>query len=226
MRVLRAAGQNISPSDDGSLFNQIFSDGLFEDASISSLGSNQVSISALYGIIQGREFTNAAETINVVLPSGSSGKGYIFIEYDFATPTIGSVKSALDPFTPTYEDINSTGTLAQMIIAEYTATTVAVTDITPVYEIAKTHSSGNEIAVTLATNSWQTGDLYTLSDSHIGPDKEITLTYPPTLTDAEYEAYQDAGIRPYGAITAGSMTLKATGGAPDIDLPMILLIRG
>lgn len=224
MRVLRAAGQNISPSDDGSLFNQIFSDGLFEDASISSLGSNQVSISALYGIIQGREFTNASETINVVLPSGSSGKGYIFVEYDFATPTIGSVKSALDPFTPTYEDINSTGTLAQMIIAEYTATAVAVTDITPVYEIAKTHGSGNEIAVTLEAASWS-NDLYTVTDSHISTDAEITLAYPPTLTDAQYEAYQDANIRPYGAVTSGSMTLKAVGGAPSEDLPMTLIVK-
>ena len=224
MRVLRAAGQNISPSDDGSLFNQIFSDGLFEDASISSLGSNQVSISALYGIIQGREFTNASETINVVLPSGSSGTGYIFVEYDFATPTIGSVKSALDPFTPTYEDINSTGTLAQMIIAEYTATAVAVTDITPVYEIAKTHGSGNEIAVTLEAASWS-NDLYTVTDSHISTDAEITLAYPPTLTDAQYEAYQDANIRPYGAVTSGSMTLKAVGGAPSEDLPMTLIVK-
>lgn len=81
------------------------------------------------------------------------------------------------------------------------------------------------VNVTLDHTAWP-NDLYTVTDADIDPAKEMFITYPPTLTDAEYEAYQDAGIRPYGAITSGSMTLKATGGAPDIDLPMILLIRG
>lgn len=85
--------------------------------------------------------------------------------------------------------------------------------------------AGTELNVTLLAASWAS-DLYTVTDVAIDPDKEIIMTYPPTLSDAEYEAYQDAGIRPYGAITSGSMTLKATGGAPDVDLPMILLIRG
>lgn len=34
MRVIRSAGQNISPSDDGALFHQILTDGLFEDVAI------------------------------------------------------------------------------------------------------------------------------------------------------------------------------------------------
>ena len=81
------------------------------------------------------------------------------------------------------------------------------------------------VNVTLDHTAWS-NDLYTVTDASIDPTKEMFITYPPTLTDDEYEAYQDAGIRPYGAITSGSMTLKATGGAPDVDLPMILLIRG
>lgn len=81
------------------------------------------------------------------------------------------------------------------------------------------------ISVTLDHTAWS-NDLYTVTEANIDPAKEMFITYPTTLTDAEYEAYQDAGIRPYGAITAGSMTLKATGGAPDSDLPMVLLIRG
>ena len=31
MRVIRSAGQNVSPSDDGRLFDQIFDDGLYEN---------------------------------------------------------------------------------------------------------------------------------------------------------------------------------------------------
>lgn len=84
---------------------------------------------------------------------------------------------------------------------------------------------GTEIQITLAASSWSS-DLYTLTDSHISADAEITLTYPTTLTDAQYEVYQDAGIRPYGTVSAGSMVLKAVGGAPTIDLPMIIIVKG
>ena len=225
MRVIRSAGQNISPSDDGALYNQVFSDGLFRDAAISSLGSNQVSVPALYGIIQGREFTNSSETIEVELPGSGTATGYIYVQYDLAANPIGTIGSALAPFTPTYDDLNSTGTLAQMVIATYEASSVAVTSLTPTYEMAKVYGSGKEISVTLNSTSWSS-DLITILDSHITPDAEITLTYPPTLTDEQFEAYQDAIIRPYGAVQAGSMQLKAVGGAPGINLPMILIIKG
>ena len=225
MRVIRSAGQNISPSDDGALYNQVFSDGLFRDAAISSLGSNQVSVPALYGIIQGREFTNSAETIEVELPASGTATGYIYVQYDLAANPIGTIESALAPFTPTYEDLNSTGTMAQMVIATYQASSVAVTSLTLAYEMAKVYGSGREINVTLNTSAWSS-DLITISDVHITPDAEITLTYPPTLTDEQFDAYQDANIRPYGAVQNGSMQLKAVGGAPGINLPMTMIIKG
>ena len=82
-----------------------------------------------------------------------------------------------------------------------------------------------EIQFTLSAPSWSS-DLYTLIDSHISADAEITLTYPTTLTDAQFEAYQSASIRPYGAVSAGSMVLKAVNGAPSIDLPLIMIVKG
>ena len=224
MRVIRSAGQNISPSDDGSLYNEVFSDGLFEAAAISSLGSNQVSIAALYGIIQGREFTNSAETIEVELPGSGTANGYIYVQYDMAANPIGTIESALAPFTPVYDDINTTGTLAQMILATYTASAVAVTSITPVYEIARVNGAGTVVNVTLASTGGNASDEDTVSDAHISTDAEITLTYPATLSDAEFEAYQDAVIRPI-AVSSGSMTLKAMGGAPSIALPLQLIVK-
>lgn len=226
MRVIRSAGQNISPSDDGSLYNEIFSDGLFEDAEITSLGSNQVSVPALYGIIQGREFTNAAETIEVELPASGTAIGYIYIQYDLAADPIGTIESALSPFTPTYQDINGVGTLAQMVIATYTASSVAVTALTTTYEMAKIYGSGKEINITLSSLGWdEDDDTYTITNAHIQPNEEITLAYPPTLTDEQFEAYQDAVIRPYGAVSSGSMQIKAVGGKPSINLPMTLIIK-
>ena len=84
-----------------------------------------------------------------------------------------------------------------------------------------------EVPVTLLASGWDTDDdTYEITDAAIDPDKEIILTYDPAMLDDPYEALQDAGIRPYGAITSGAMTVKAVGGAPDADLDIILLIRG
>ena len=133
MRVIRSAGQNVSPSDDGRLFDQIFDDGLFVDTTITSLGTNNVSIGALYGIICGRDFTAEAQMIQVVLPESDTATGYIYVEIDTSSDDIITIGSALAPFTPTYEDINTNGAVAQMIIAEYEASGVAVTSVSATY---------------------------------------------------------------------------------------------
>lgn len=84
-----------------------------------------------------------------------------------------------------------------------------------------------EVPVTLLASGWDTDDdTYEITDAAIDPAKEIILTYDPAMLDDPYEALQDAGIRPYGAITSGAMTVKAVGGVPDVNLDIILLIRG
>ena len=141
MRVIRSSGQNVSPSDDGRLYQQAFEDGLFEPTTINSLGGNLVSIGAMYGIMQGRDFTVEAQNINVELPSEDDTTGYIYVQFDTTTSDVITVESALAPFTPTYEDINTGGTICQMVIAEYQASAVAVTSITSVYPTATTKTN-------------------------------------------------------------------------------------
>lgn len=137
MRVIRSAGQNVSPSDDGRLFDQIFSDGLFTETSITNLGGNNISIGAMYGDLCGRDFTTEAQTLAVVLPEGEGeSTGYIYVEIDTSSEDVISVNSVLAPFTPTYEDINTNGAVVQMIIAEYTATNLNVTSVTATYPTA------------------------------------------------------------------------------------------
>ena len=144
MRVIRSAGQNVSPADDGRLYSKAFADGLFEDVAITSLGTNLVSIGALYGIICGRDFTAEAQNITVVLPeTETSAEGVIYVEIDISSDDVITIGSSLKPFTPTYEDINMNGAVAQMIIAEYTASPVAVTDITSVYPVATAGGIGS-----------------------------------------------------------------------------------
>lgn len=137
MRVVRAAGQNVSPSDDGRLYDQIFTDGLFNEPSFVNLGSNNVQVGAIYGDLCGRDFTIEQMTLAVTLPEGEGETtGYIYVEIDTSSEDVISLNSALAPFTPTYEDINTNGAVAQMVLAEYTASAVAVTSVTPVYQRA------------------------------------------------------------------------------------------
>lgn len=149
-KVIRATGSNVSPAEDARLFRQMFKDdGLFQDITITSLGSNQVSIPGMYGIMEGRDFTTDPMTLNVELPN-AEGTGYIVVKFDTTTDQVISVYSVLAPFTPTYEDINASGTVCEMIIAEYTANTTQVTGITMVY--TKT-SIGGRMEGTLATSN-------------------------------------------------------------------------
>lgn len=138
MRVLRNTGQNISPSDDGRLFDQAFTDGLFNSPSITSLGADKVQIGAMYGILCGRDFTSDAQQVSVALSDSGTKTGHIFIRFDTTTADIISIQSVIGSYTPTYQDINTTGTIAEMEIASYTATVLAVTAITPNYPKAQT----------------------------------------------------------------------------------------
>lgn len=149
MRVIRSAGQNVSPSDDGRLFDQAFTDGLFEDTTITHLGTNNVALGAMYGIICGRDFTAEAQTVAVELPEDDAGTtGYIYVEIDTSSDDVITIGSALAPFTPTYEDLNTNGAVAQMIIAEYVASSVAVTSLTATYPTA---SAGSVLPGSVAT---------------------------------------------------------------------------
>lgn len=151
LKVIRATNSNVSPKEDAKLFRNIFpDDGLFEDITITSLGSNSVNIPAMYGILEGRDFTTDTMSFSVELPSSDTATGYILVTFDTTTDDVISITSQLTPYTPTYDDINASGTVCEMIIAEYTASTTAVTAITMVYN--KT-AIGAKMEGTLSTGS-------------------------------------------------------------------------
>lgn len=168
MRVVRAAGQNVSPSDDGRLYDQIFSDGLFNEPTFTNLGGNNVQVSAIYGDLCGRDFTVEQMTLTVTLPEGEGETtGYIYVEIDTSSEDVITLNSALAPFTPTYEDINTNGAVAQMVLAEYTASAVAVTSVTPVYQksVAGSIAAGSVATVenAQAVNAHSAGDYILLN---------------------------------------------------------------
>lgn len=188
MRLIRAAGQNVSPSDDGRLYDQIFSDGLFTDTAFAALGTNNVQVGAMYGDLCGRDFTIEQQTIAVPLPEGDGETtGYIYVEIDSSAETPLSVGATLAPFTPTYEDINVNGAVAQMIVAEYTASAVAVTSVTATYTKA-------------AAGAVQPGSVATVESSPVTANHAI----------GEYILYGGTVYRVTAAIATGEAIVPGT----------------
>jgi hypothetical protein len=138
------------------------------------LGTNNVQVGAMYGDLCGRDFTIEQQTITVTLPEGAGETtGYIYVEIDTSAETPLSVGSALAPFTPTYEDINVNGAVAQMIVAEYTADAVAVVSITPVYKTVSAGGIGSLATIeTSPTKTSHAAGTYLVYDGKL----YITLT--------------------------------------------------
>jgi len=128
MRLIRWAGENVSPSDDGRLYEKIFGDGLLADVDMTPAGAAKINIGPIYGIICGREFTTDAMTINAALPSSGTKYGTIYAEIDTSKSSPLSIKTSISQsWTPTRQDINVSGTVAQVAIGWYGATPTAVT---------------------------------------------------------------------------------------------------
>jgi hypothetical protein len=232
-RVVRAAGQNVSPSDDAKLNFKLFTDGLFADVDITSLGSNVVHIPALYGIMKGRDFSTDAQDINVTLPSSGTGTGYVLLRFDTSTTDVVSIISKLAPYTLQYDDINESGTICEMLLATYVASTVAVTSIANSYAIASGVSS-TTVSVTLQASGWDTTNkTYTIDKNLTAYAELITATsnqefLPPlsgSLSDDQLEALNAAKLMDYGQ-SAGSAVLIARGTVPTIDIPIRIIFRG
>lgn len=89
-------------------------------------------------------------------------------------------------------------------------------------------NKGTAIAVTLASGSW-TGTAapytYTISNSAITATSNQELTPATDITADQLTALQNANIID-GGQAAGSMTLKAFGEKPSVDIPVRVIVKG
>lgn len=79
------------------------------------------------------------------------------------------------------------------------------------------------INVTLDANNWF-NDEYIITNPQLrGTDTIKQITYPSSMTDAQFEAFNDMGIRHTGE-SEGSITIKAMNGAPSINIPIQIVV--
>lgn len=79
-------------------------------------------------------------------------------------------------------------------------------------------------AVTLAAASWENGS-YTLNVSGVTATSPVELLPGASITTEQLAALQGANIQD-GGQTAGSITLKAFGTVPAVDVPVRIIVRG
>ena len=81
--------------------------------------------------------------------------------------------------------------------------------------------------VTLSASGWvaaTTGYKYTLSVSGVTTSNNVEVVLPGSATDAQVEAWMAAGVA-CGTQTTNSITLRAFGEKPEINIPLEIIIR-
>ena len=176
------------------------------------------------GIVCGRHVTEVTESgTNSMIQLDANDSGYVVIRMDLTRPA-GTEAYFTTVQVLERDNLNASGTVCDLPLYAYVTGANGVTSFIDMRNILRSSAGGRSVALTLYANTWQSSE-YTLSDGSISADREIVLTTPTSLTDAQYKMYQKANIR-VTDVQSGSMSLKALGTVPTDDLPIILIIKG
>lgn len=88
----------------------------------------------------------------------------------------------------------------------------------------KTTISTTTKSITLSASGWSSGT-YTISDSLITTTSNQEIIPSPSISADQYKALVKASLVATGQ-SAGSVTIKAFGAAPTIDIPVTVIFRG
>lgn len=149
-------GQNITPTDDATLY-ELFSSsqaGIIYGCNVTSLGANQLQVSAGRGMILGRSFVVEQETILAELAPSGNMKGRLSIKIDLGnaeTPiSFVSVAAGVLP-EPEQEELNGGGSVFEMPLAEYDVDAIQISNVTMVAENVYMASPWGETTATAST---------------------------------------------------------------------------
>lgn len=136
-------GSQILPKDDAILYDMIVGQcGIIKGCELTWLGSNQIHINAGYGIIKGRLFEVADQTIYAKLPASSTTfYGYVVIvlnlenaDEPISIATCVGDAAYIEGDWVQDEDLNYINGTWEMPIGEYRATSSGITEFTDMAE--------------------------------------------------------------------------------------------
>ena len=118
------AGSAVKPADDARLYSFMLNNktGIVEGVEITHLGANQLKVSAGWGICCGRMFEVEEEIVNTAVSASGEIKGRLIINIDTSADVPASFVTQAAAALPKLiqEDINGSGIVYQIPLAEYT----------------------------------------------------------------------------------------------------------
>ena len=118
------AGSAVKPADDARLYSFMLNNktGIVEGVEITHLGANQLKVSAGWGICCGRMFEVEEEIVNTAVSASGEIKGRLIINIDTSADAPASFVTQAAAALPNLiqEDINGSGIVYQIPLAEYT----------------------------------------------------------------------------------------------------------
>lgn len=199
MRLIRNQGSNVTPQDDARLFSKLFSTGFWNSPAITSLGSNQVKIQSIRGMILGRDFEIEETTMNVALPTSGTGNGMIVLRVNIANEAAPlNYVSYLKPHTLIQEDFNESGSIYEYPIAEYSADPLKVSSIATTYQMISVLGSVQYAPgfIIPANSTWT----QLTAENVASLDPDYLTAYPkmtcPWFIDVSYACQESDTIEP------------------------------
>lgn len=231
MALIGMADNNIEipAKRDGAMYNSFAGNkdyiiaGIGDEFEIESSSTSFVlTLGTGEAVICGRHVVETLENDSAtMIQLDANSSGYVVVRFDLTRPS-GSEVYLTTVQVLLRQDLNGNGTICDLPLYEYVTGDSGVTSFIDMRNVSQSSTSGQTLQVTLAAANWQS-DIYTITNSLIKTSGNITLTYPLTITEEEYDELTSAAIRPY-ALTDGTLTLKANGGAPSIDIPIEIVM--
>lgn len=137
IKLCQAANSVVTPLDDAQLYSWIANRavGVVTGCVVTSAGTNQLAISAGWGIVQGHVFTIGAETISAAVAPSGTVNGRLLIRID-TSDTVTPVEFVTQAETPlpalTQEDIDGSGSIYELPLATYDVGTISISGLTNV----------------------------------------------------------------------------------------------
>lgn len=205
----RYNGAQVTPLDDARL-NQIVyvENGILVGCALSHLGANQVRIEAGTGILKGRDYEVAQETLLVQLATSGTMPGRIYIKCDLAntvTPIqILSVCASTLPALVQNPNFNEVNGIWEEELATYTASTTAISGLTTKFK-----------RLTSVVTPY-----ITTSKTETVPGKTIDATVLSEI----FTTYLTANLTLYVATTGNDTTGTGTSGNPYATISKVLSV--
>lgn len=135
-----------------------------------------------------------------------------------------AIKALNDKITTNANNITKLNSNLESTNTNVTNNTSKISTLTTDLDATKDQT----ITATLATASWTGSSApysYKISNSKILATSNVDVSLASSATDAQALAFVAGAFVP-GVVAAGSITVKAYGKKPKVDLPVILLIHG